>query len=195
MARLVDALHAAGIEVVQEGSAGANLEFARLARLVRERHAWSVGLLPVGDDVAVPGTAIELGRALAAASSRPVGVLDALGGWPRVRDLAALDALEEAPLAATWILDDVAVITPRLEEGARSLSGLRAALAEGRAAFAHIAVDLTGVDHLGEQLEAFALLDAVALVARSGRTTTRQVRRALAGVAEERCLGVLLTGL
>jgi hypothetical protein len=195
MARIIDALHAVGIEVAQEGSAGANLEFARLARVVRERHAWAVGLLPVGDDVAVPATAIGLGRALAAASGRPVGVLDALGGWPGARDLAVRDAPEEAALTATWVREDVAVITPRTEDGARSLSGLRAAVAEPGVAFAHVVVDLTGVDHLGEQFEAFALLDAVALVARSGRATTRQVRRALADIPEKRCLGVLLTGL
>jgi Mrp family chromosome partitioning ATPase len=195
MARLVEALHAAGIDVVQDGSDGENLDFARLARLVRERRARTIGLLPVGDDVAVPATAIALGRALAAASGRRVIILDALGGWPGAPELASSDAPEDAPLAATWLLDDVAVVTPRSGDGARSLAGLRAAVNVPWAAFAHVVVDLTGVDHLGEQLEAFALLDAVALVARSGRSTTRQVRRVLAGVAEGRCLGVLLTGL
>jgi hypothetical protein len=162
---------------------------------VRERRARTVGLLPVADDVAVPATAIALGRALAAASGRRVVVLDALGGWPGAQELAARDAPEDAPLAATWILPDVAVVTPRTRDGVGSLDGLRASVSVTGPAFAHVVVDLTGVDHVGEQFEAFALLDAVAVVARSGRSTTRQIERALAGLAEGRSLGVLLTGV
>jgi hypothetical protein len=71
---------------------------------------------------------------------------------------------------------------------------LRSVLRE-TASFGELIVDLTGFDHRGEHLAAFELLDAVALVARCGRTTARRIERWLRDLPDGRDLGVLLTGV
>jgi hypothetical protein len=100
-------------------------------------------------------------------------------------------------MVTSWILEGLALLTPRTTDPANpaGLSILRGAVADRLDAFGHLVLDLTGLDHLGEHLAAFDLLDAVILVARSGHTTTRQVSRRLREIPERSALGVLLTGL
>jgi hypothetical protein len=187
-------LRAAGIELAAGGDREALLlECARLARRMRERLVRAIGLAPAGDDVAVPAIAIELGHALAVTSPGPVGVVDANGSWPCARGLVEIAASDGRPLVTSWLLDNLAVLTPRVPSAA--LEQLRSALAEQATGFEDLVVDLTGFDHLGEELAAFWLFDAVVLVARCGRTTTRQIERWMRAIPDERGLGVLLTGL
>jgi len=191
-----DELRAAGIGVTADGDPPAlRVECARLARRMRERLVQTLGLVPAGDDVAVPAVAIELGRALAESSASSVGVLDAHGSWACARALIR-DAPPDGTLFGTsWLFDNLAVLTPRIFEAGAMLGLLQSAVVEHIGVFNHLVVDLTGFDHLGEQLAAFQLLDAVVLVARSGRTTTRQVQRWLRDLPDDRSLGVLLTGV
>lgn len=190
-----EALRGAGIGGGDE-RLDVSLELARLARLVRGRPARSIGLAPAGDDVAVPAIALGLGRAIAGLCGRPVAVVDAHGSWPCARALIDLaGAPDGSPLATCPIHDELAVLTPRAAGGPARLVPLRGLLAADPGAFEHLVVDLTGLDHLGERAAAAGLLDATALVARSGRTTTRQIERALRDIPDGRGLGVLLAGL
>lgn len=170
-------------------------ECARMAASARGRGARTLGMLPASDDVAVPAPAIALGRALADVSLQPVGVVDALGNWPCARVLSTHAAPDGTPMITSWVLEGLALLTPRAAGPATGLYALRSAVEEPADGFDHLIFDLTGLDHLGEHLAAFDLLDAVALVARSGRSTTRQVSRRLSEIPERKALGVLLTGL
>ena len=137
----------------------------------------TLGLLPASDDVAVPAPAIALGRALPPVSPQSVGVVDALGSWPCARVLVAHAAPDGTPEGrGAGLLDRLALLTPRtLPAGGGAPVNCAMCLANRWTTFDHLVVDLTGFDHLGEHVAAYALLDAVALVARSGRTTTSQV--------------------
>jgi hypothetical protein len=190
-----DQLLAAGIPVTADGLPAVRVECARLARRMRERLVHTIGLVPAGDNVAVPAVAIELGRALADSSASAVGVIDAHGSWPCARALVR-DAPPDGTLfGASWLFDNMAVLTPRIFEAGAMLGQLQTAVMEHIGVFNHLVVDLTGFDHLGEQLAAFALLDACVVVARSGRTTIRQVQRWVRDLPPQRSLGVLLTGM
>ncbi len=189
-------LRAAGIELAaNEDQPALRAECARLARRMRERLVHRIGLLPAADDVGVPSIAIELGRALADKSASSVGVVDAHGSWACARGLTG-DAPPDGTLMATsWVTDNLAVLTPRIFDAGAMLGQLHSAVVENAVGFSDLVVDLTGFDHLGDQLAAFDLLEGIALVARSGRTTTRQIQRGLRDIPEWSCLGVLLTGL
>jgi hypothetical protein len=188
-------LRSAGIGfAAAEEHPDAHVECARMARLLRERASRAVGLVPAGDDVAVPSLAIALGRALASREAA-VGVLDAAAGWPCAEALRARAVPYGTEVATSWVVENLAVLTPRAADAGELLSRLRGALVDKGAIFGHLVVDLTGFGPLGEHVGAYALMDAVALVARSGRTTTRQVERWLRDFPEGRSLGVLLTGV
>lgn len=196
MKAIHEALRAAGISLPSEVPPAHRGELARLARVLRERGVRSVGLAPAGDDVAVPAVALGLGNALAEVAANPVAVVDACGSWDCARAFTEGPVLGDGtPLASVWLLDRLAIVSARPKAPGDVLVGLRRALAGGVLLFSHMVVDLTGVDHLGEQVGALSLLDAGILVARAGRTTTRQVRRKLRDFHGERNLGVLLTGL
>ncbi len=189
-------LRAAGILLAAEDEASAlRVECARLARRMREPLMHAIGLAPAGDDVAVPAIAIELGRALAEGSASPVAVVDAQGTWVCARALVAGAGPDGRLVATSWLLDNLAVLTSRTLDAGAMVGQLRRVVVDEAAIFGHLVVDLTGFDHLGEQLAAFELLDAVVLVARSGRTTRRQIQRWLRDLPHGRGLGVLLTGL
>jgi hypothetical protein len=189
------ALRAAGIGLASQGAASVlGSELARVAHRVRELRRRAIALLPVGDDVAVPAVAVELGRWLGHASRAPVGVVDAGGYWPCHR--AIVEASTHAPglLATCWAWEELALLAPREGGADAALAAVRAAVAGG-GAFAHLVIDLTGFEQRGGHLAAFELVDAVALVARSGRSTLRQLQRCLRDLPPTRGLGVLLTGV
>lgn len=188
-----EALRAAGIWLVRdEDCPGLAAECAGLARRLREKSARTIGLVPADDHVAVPAVAIHLGRALAGRSVRAVGVVDARGSWMDAS--RPDDATAGADLVTRWLGDHLALLTPRIAEAAATLQQLRGILADEEEAFDHLVVDLTGFDHMGEQRAACELLEAVVLVARSGRTTVRRMRRRLRDLAGTPCVGILLTG-
>ena len=162
----------------------------RIVALLRRGGHRSLGLLPAADDVAVPALALQIGLALARVSGTPTAVLDAQGTWPwrsptrRVTPAFAVDR----------ITDRLILLTPRT---IRAVAALEVAVAAGpqEAAVAeNVVVDLTGLDHTGEYIEMIARLDGTAVVARTGRTSLRQLRRALAEVVVAKRLGVILLG-
>jgi len=197
--RVHELLRADGIVIAANRDADdrclVHTECARLARRMRERLVHTLGLVPAADDVAVPAVAIELGRALADKRGSVVGVIDAMGGWgcaPALIDAAPRD--DTIPVRS-WVLPNLALFTPRVRGAGAMIHELGVMLMEQAVVFSDMVVDLTGVNHLGEQLAAFDLLDGVAVVARTGRTTTQEIRRWLDDIPTRRGLGVLLTGL
>jgi Mrp family chromosome partitioning ATPase len=172
-----------------------SIECARMAQRIRKRSVHTIGLAPASDEVAVPPIAIELGRALAAQGTSPVGVVDAHGSWASTRDRVEDVASGEALLVQRWLFEDLAVLSPRDPGAAAAFERFLGSIAHEALAFEHFVVDLTGLDHLGEDVTMCEVLDAIVVVARSGRSTSRQVQRSLRGVPPGRSLGVLLTGL
>src|SRR5262249_54095042 len=147
--RLLDA----GIRISSgDDEPGARSEHARLARVLIQRGTRVIGLVPAADDVAVPAVALQLGRALAEVTGSPVGVIDAYGSWPGTGTLDAPESKDGTLFAATWLLDNVALLTPRSQDIGNMLLQLNAEVRDEAADFAHLVVDLTGFDHLGEHL-------------------------------------------
>jgi hypothetical protein len=194
VATVHDELRAAGLRLATDDILGVAAECARMARRMSERLVHVVGLLPAGDDVAVPGVAIQLGRALADKRTTPVAVVDAHASWPCARMLATAGP-EGSPVALSWLVENLALLTPRSFHAGAMLGQLTAVIRDTGAAFGHLVVDLTGFNHLGEQLAAFDLVEGVALVARGGRTPLREIQRRFREIPDGRRLGVLLTGL
>lgn len=187
-------LRAAGIWGADENRPLPPLECVRITRRLRDRQVRALGLVPAGDDVAIPAIALELGRSFAYGSGGAVAVIDVHGSWPGAGALVeATPAF--APLPTCWLEESLALVTLRGVEAGARLGRLRGVVLERPGAFEHVVADLTGLDRRGELLEAVGLMDTVALVARAGRTTTRQIRRRLRDMPCARSVGVLLTGL
>jgi hypothetical protein len=196
MPSIHETLRAAGIWLMAGDEWPAlGAECAGLARRLREKRVHTVGLVPAADDVAVPAVAIHLGSALAGRSDRPVGVVDAQGDWTGALGAEGSAAAEGTGLVTSWLREDLAVLAPRAAATGAALRHLRDILEAEADVYEHLVFDLTGLDHRGEQLAACDLLEAVALVARSGRTTARCIERRLRNLPASRCLGVLLTGM
>jgi hypothetical protein len=196
MPSIRETLRAAGIWLMAGDEWPAlGAECAGMARRLRERRARTVGLVPADDDVAVPAVALQLGSALAGRTVRPVGVVDAQGSWTGAPPADAAPAAEGSGLVMSWLRDDLAVLAPRGATAGSALQHLRAVLATEAVLFEHLVFDLTGFDHRGDQLAACELLEAVVLLARSGRSRARRIDRRLRELPAARCLGVLLTGV
>lgn len=192
-----DTLRTAGLMSLEDREDPAvRAECSRLARRVREKGLRTIGLAPAADDVAVPALALALGSALAETSAKTVGVADAHGSWSCARALSEAAEDDETPLAISWISENLAVLTPRSTAGgpAPEHLGIGATAVTEVQGFDELVFDLTGADHLGLQFAWFKALGGIAVVACSGRTTTRQVQRWLRDLPRECWLGVLLTG-
>jgi len=86
-------------------------------------------------------------------------------------------------------------LTPRSFDPGGMLPKLTAAVRHEATIFSHLVVDLTGFDHMGEHLSVMETLDGVVVLARSGRTRSRQLEHWMRDIPAERNLGVLLTGV
>jgi hypothetical protein len=71
---------------------------------------------------------------------------------------------------------------------------LERVLHDGAELFAHVLVDLTGFELLGEHASAAACMDAVALVARAHHTREHSLIDLAQLLPQDRFLGVLLVG-
>jgi hypothetical protein len=169
-------------------------ECARLAGILQHRHLRVVGLAPAADNVAVPAVALQLGASLAEVTGSPVGVVDAHGSWPGARELSNDRRRDDSLFSASWIVDNLALLTPRSFDTATMLPKLNSALHAEAQVFHHLLVDMTGFDHLGEHLAAMDLVDGVIVVARTVRTRLDDLARWMRDIPAERNLGVLLVG-
>ncbi len=172
-------------------------ECTRIARVLQQHQCRIVGLVPAADDVAVPAVALQLAWALADVTGSPVACIDATGSWPGARALAGSERPgrpDPAFFATVWLVENLALLTPRAFDTGAMLLALDAAFHAEAQVFQHLVIDMTGFDHLGEHLAAMSLVDGVIIVARSGRTGVGDLVGWMRDIPDQRNLGVLLVG-
>lgn len=170
---------------------------ARIARRIREDNLKVVGFVPSDDKVAVPPVIIQLGLALCEVSGATVAVVDAnlrYPGLPMLNQGKAVDH-EGSAFSTRWLRGSLALLSPpRAERAGEVVPQLARVLLEGSDLFAHVLVDLTGFELLGEHATAAACMDAVALVGRAHHTREQELRGLADLMPAGRFLGVLLVG-
>jgi hypothetical protein len=170
---------------------------ARVARRLHSEHIRVVGFVPSEDQVAVPPILIQLGIALTDLTGATVAVVDANVRYPGLGTLSEGKATDsdESVFSTRWLRGSLALLsTPKVERAGEVVPQLARVLLDGSDLFAHVLVDLTGFELLGEHASAAACMDAVALVGKAHHTREQD----LAGLAQlmphRRFLGVLLVG-
>jgi len=176
---------------------------ARIARRLRGERARVIGFVPSDDSVAVPPLLVHLGLALCELTGSTVAVVDANVRYPALAHVTGGTRRHDDSVFATrWLGGSLALLSPpRVERAGEVVPQLARALIAGAELFAHVLVDLTGFELLGEHASAATCMDAVALVARAHRTRERELvelarlmpgdRR---GAPKGQFLGVLLVG-
>lgn len=173
---------------------------AACARIAREIHAGRlrvVGFVPGDDKVAVPPLLIQLGLALCELTGATIAVVDANVRYP---GLAALNRgraadHDESVFSTRWLRGSLALLSPpRVERAGEVVPQLARVLLDGAELFAHVLVDLTGFELLGEHGSAAACMDGVALVARAHHTHEQDLLELAQLMPQGRFLGVLLVG-
>ncbi|HEY1557873.1 MAG TPA: hypothetical protein VGF94_23735 [Kofleriaceae bacterium] len=169
---------------------------ARIARQIHTCRARVVGFVPSDDEVAVPPLLVHLGLALCDLTGATIGVVDANVRYPALASLARDDAAAAGSVFSTrWLHGSLALLTPpKVERAGEVVPQLARVLLDGSDLFAHVLVDLTGFDLIGEHASAAACMDAVAIVGRAHRTHERDLVELARLVPERRFLGVLLVG-
>lgn len=170
---------------------------ARIARHVHDGQLRVVGFVPSDDTVAVPPVIIHLGLALCQLTGATVAVVDANVRYPALAGIAhgSRTDHDDSVFATRWLRDSLALLTPpRVEQAGEVVPQLARVLLEGSDLFAHVLVDLTGFELLGEHASAAACMDAVAVVGRAHRTRERELIELARLMPHGRFLGVLLVG-
>jgi hypothetical protein len=170
---------------------------ARVARRLHAERIRVVGFVPAGDQVAVPPVLIQLGIALNELTGATIAVVDANVRYP---GLGALNAgkqtdSDESVFSTRWLRGSLALLSPpHVERAGEVVPQLARVLLDGSDLFAHVLVDLTGFELLGEHASAAACMDAVALVGRAHQTRERELAELAQLMPRGRFLGVLLVG-
>jgi hypothetical protein len=170
---------------------------AKIARQLAAERIRVVGFVPADDRVAVPPVLIQLGLALCELTGATIAVVDANVRYP---GLAALNRgraadHEESVFSTRWIHGSLALLSPpRVERAGEVVPQLARVLIDGAELFAHVLVDLTGFELLGEHASAAACMDGVAVVAQAHRTREQQLLELAPLMPAGRFLGVLLVG-
>lgn len=170
---------------------------SRIARRITGDKLRVVGFVPSDDKVAVPPLLVQLGLSLCELTGATVAVVDANVRYP---GLAGLNRHHErdhesSVFSTRWLRDSLALLSPpRVERAGEVVPQLARVLLEGADLFAHVLVDLTGFELLGEHGSAAACMDAVALVGRAHKTHEKELLELARLMPRDRFLGVLLVG-
>jgi hypothetical protein len=169
---------------------------ARIAQRIRREQLRVVGFVPADDQTAVPALLVHLGLALCDLTGGTIAVIDANVRYPALSHLAADDATERASVFSTrWLRGSLALLSPsHVERAGEVVPQLARVLLDGSDLFAHVLVDLTGFELLGEHATAAACMDAVALVGRAHHTRERELIELSRLMPGGRFLGVVLVG-
>jgi len=170
---------------------------ARIARHIHSERLRVVGFVPSDDTVAVPPVIIHLGLALCQLTGATVAVVDANVRYPALAGIAhgSRSDHDDSVFATRWLRDSLALLTPpHVEQAGEVVPQLARVLLEGSDLFAHVLVDLTGFELLGEHASAGACMDAVAVVGRAHKTRERELIELARLMPHGRFLGVLLVG-
>jgi hypothetical protein len=170
---------------------------ARVARRIRDEGVRVVGFVPAEETVAVPPILIQLGIALVELTGATIAVVDANVRYP---GLGALNRgkqtdSDESVFSTRWLHGSLALLSaPNVESAGQVVPQLARVLIDGADLFAHVLVDLTGFELLGEHGSAAACMDAVALVGRAHHTRENDLLDLAPFMPPGRFLGVLLIG-
>ena len=169
----------------------------RVAQRLRQTGRKVIGLVPASEEVAVPPLAVQLGLALVELSGATVALVDANVRWPAFSSLASEEVRtqDEMIFATRWLRGSLALLTPpRAWDPGAGVPQLARVITQGSELFAHVLVDLTGFELVGDHLAAVELVQAVLIVARAGRTREAELLRLQYDLPDGKNLGVLLTG-
>ena len=170
---------------------------AQVARRIHGERLRVVGFVPSEDHVAVPPILIQLGIALSELTGATIAVVDANVRYP---GLGALNEgkqtdSDESVFSTRWLQGSLALLSaPHVERAGEVVPQLARVLLDGSDLFAHVLVDLTGFELLGEHASAAACMDAVALVGRAHHTREHDLVQLAQFMPHGRFLGVLLVG-
>jgi hypothetical protein len=170
---------------------------ARIARRIHGDRVRVVGFVPGDEDVAVPPVLIQLGLGLCDLTGATIAVVDANVRYP---GLAALNRgrsadHDESVFSTRWLRGSLALLSPpRVERAGEVVPQLARVLHDGAELFAHVLVDLTGFELLGEHASAASCMDGVAVVARAHHTREQDLVELAQLLPQDRFLGVLLVG-
>jgi hypothetical protein len=170
---------------------------ARVARRIHNERIRVIGFVPSEDHVAVPPILIQLGIALTELTGATIAVVDANVRYP---GLGALNEgkqtdSDESVFSTRWLRGSLALLSaPEVERAGQVVPQLARVLLDGADLFAHVLVDLTGFELLGEHASAAACMDAVALVGRAHHSREQELVGLSQLMPYGRFLGVLLVG-
>jgi hypothetical protein len=170
---------------------------ARIARRIHRDKIRVIGFVPADPRTAVPPVLIQLGLALTELTGATVAVIDANVRYPGLAELNAARATDhdDSVFTTRWLRGSLALLSPpRVERAGEVVPQLARVLLDGQDLFAHVLVDLTGFELLGEHGSAAACMDAVAIVGRAHHTRERHLLELVPLMPSERFLGILLVG-
>lgn len=193
-----DALLASiGMRVDGPGMGDVRAAAAMIARRIVSEKLRVVGFVPSNDKVAVPPLIIHLGLALCDLTGATVAVVDANVRYPGLADVAKGQRTDhdDSVFTTRWLRGSLALLSaPRVEKAGEVVPQLARVLLEGSDLFAHVLVDLTGFELLGEHATAAACMDAVALVGKAHQSREQELVELARLMPKGRFLGVLLVG-
>src|SRR5262249_10465543 len=167
------------------------------ARGINNEGVRVVGFVPAEDQVAVPPILIQLGIALTELTGATIAVVDANVRYPGLGSLneGKQTDSDESVFSTRWLHGSLALLSaPEVERAGEVVPQLARVRLAGADRFAHVLVDLTGFERLGEHASAAACMDAVALVGRAHRTRERELVELAQLMPHGRFLGILLVG-
>ena len=170
---------------------------ARIARRIHQERLRVVGFVPANDRVAVPPLIVHLGLSLCDLTGATVGVVDANVRYPGLAEIAKGQRTDndDSVFTTRWLRGSLALLSaPRVERAGEVVPQLTRVLSEGSDLFAHVLVDLTGFELLGEHAAAAAAMDAVALVGKAHESREQELIELARLMPRGRFLGVLLVG-
>jgi hypothetical protein len=170
---------------------------ARIARRLHDERIRVVGFVPASDKVAVPPVIIHLGLALCDLTGATVAVVDANVRYPALAGIAQGQQTDndDSVFTTRWLRGSLALLSaPRVERAGEVVPQLARVLLEGSDLFAHVLVDLTGFELLGEHASAAACMDGVALVGLAHESREQELVELARLMPKGRFLGVLLVG-
>jgi hypothetical protein len=170
---------------------------ARIARRIHSERLRVVGFVPSNDRVAVPPVIVHLGLALCDLTGATVAVVDANVRYPGLGQLAKGQHTDHdgSVFSTRWLRGSLALLSaPRVEQAGEVVPQLARVLDEGSDLFAHVLVDLTGFELLGEHATAAACMDAVAVVGQAHQSREQELVELARLMPRGRFLGVLLVG-
>ncbi len=184
-------------DIAAPGTGEVQAACIQIARRIHSERLRVIGFVPSNDRVAVPPVIAQLGLALCDMTGGTVGVVDANVRYPGLAHLAKGQPTDHdhGVFTTRWLRGSLALLSPpRVERAGEVVPQLERVLLEGSDLFAHVLVDLTGFELLGEHAAAAAGMDAVAIVGEAHHSREQELVELARLMPRGQFLGVLLVG-